>query len=61
MTALAPKIDRLIFLLEEHEARALRQPQWSLSRELVVNTVLASVIGYFMFRILDHYFKKTKA
>jgi len=60
MENLGPKIDRLTLLLEDHANQHLRQSPFSVTRDLITNTVLASIVGYFMFRILDHYFKKTK-
>lgn len=55
------KIDRLIRLLEEQEVGAIARQCSSNRRmiqELVINTVLASAVGYFMFRILDFHFRK---
>jgi len=53
------KIDKLIDLLEDHNLINLRQrcQHKNLVRELVLNTILASVVGYFMFRIMDHHFR----
>lgn len=60
MSSVGPKIDRLIALLEEQEARILKQSKFSLTRDLITNTILASMMGYFMFRVLDFHFRKTK-
>lgn len=60
MSNLDPKIDRLIALLEEQEVRQLRQSKFSLTRDLISNTLLASMMGYFIFRVLDYHFRKTK-
>ena len=61
MTTLEPKIDRLIALLEEQEAHNLWKGKTSLSRDLIANTLLASVVGYFIFRILDCHFRNHKS
>lgn len=61
MTGLEKKIDRLIALLEEKEMSSYRKQCLNhkhLSLELIVNTILASMVGYFMFRIMDHHFRK---
>lgn len=56
MTTLETKIDRLTALLEEQESRSLKiRPNFV--REMVLNTILASMVGYFMMRILDCYFR----
>ena len=60
MENLGPKIDRLIILMEEHANQHLRHSSFSLTRDLITNTILASIVGYFMFRILDHHFKRTR-
>jgi len=52
------KLDRLITLLETKEEDQLSQMCLSnknLLRDLFVHTILASTVGYFLFRILDHY------
>lgn len=54
------KLSRLIALLEEQEFQHYRQACFgnkNMLREMVINTVLASVMGYFMFRILDLHFR----
>lgn len=43
------KIDRILALLEKQELCA-KQSQL---RDILINTILASVVGYFIFRILD--------
>lgn len=61
MPSLEEKVDRLTALLIQHEensVHAIRAPGNYVVRELVVHTVLASVVGYFMFRILDHHFRR---
>jgi len=60
VNSLDSRIDRLIALLEEQEARQLKQSKFSLTRDLITNTILASMMGYFMFRVLDYHFRKTK-
>jgi len=55
MNSLETKIDRLIVLLETQEAA---QRNFHLSKELLLNTFLASVVGYFVFRIMDCHFRK---
>ena len=60
MANLETKIDRLIRLLEEKELNSYAQQSsanQNMVQELILNTVLASVVGYFMFRILDHHFR----
>ena len=60
MSELEQKVDRLIVLLEEQEMAGYRQAclnNKNMLRELVINTVLASIVGYFMFRILDLHFR----
>ncbi len=57
---LQQKIDRLIFLLEEQEAANYHQAALQsriVHRELILNTILASAVGYFIMRILDHHFR----
>ncbi len=57
---LEKKVDRLIRLLEDKEAASYNQQSVANQRmiqELVLNTVLASAVGYFMFRILDYHFR----
>lgn len=54
------KIDRLTTLLEEQEMSNYRQACLNnrhMLRDLVINTVLASVVGYFMFRVMDLHFR----
>lgn len=58
--ALEKKIDHLIRLLEEKEVDSYAErsaANQKMVQELILNTVLASVVGYFMFRILDHHFR----
>ena len=60
MSDLETKVDRLIRLLEEKELNSYAQhshANQNMVQELILNTVLASVVGYFMFRILDHHFR----
>ena len=57
---LEKKLDRLIRLLEDQEMNAYRAQSvvnGKMLQELVLNTVLASALGYFMFRIFDHHFR----
>jgi len=57
---LKQKIDRLIFLLEEQEIANYHQVASQnriVHRELILNTILASAVGYFIMRILDHHFR----
>tara|TARA_Y100001935_G_scaffold40619_1_gene32674 strand:- start:172 stop:366 length:195 start_codon:yes stop_codon:yes gene_type:complete len=57
---LEKKVDRLIRLLEDQELATYHSQcggGHKIVRELVLNTVLASAVGYFMFRILDHHFR----
>lgn len=63
MTNLEKKLDRLISLLEEQELvnyhqQCKQHSGKNLFREVILNTILASVVGYFMFRILDAHFRK---
>jgi hypothetical protein len=54
------KIDRLVAHLEESELARYSQSCTNhkhLVRELVINSLLASVVGYFVFRILDHHLR----
>jgi len=57
--ALEQKIERLIGLLEEQELAHLRQNSRvsPLHRELILNVILASCVGYFIMRILDCHFR----
>ena len=60
MSELEKKVDRLIQLLADQELasyRATCQGNSKMAQELIMNTVLASVVGYFMFRILDIHFR----
>jgi hypothetical protein len=57
---LEKKLDRLIRLLEDQELNAYTKQcavNKNMVKELVLNTVLASAVGYFMFRIFDHHFR----
>lgn len=57
---LKQKIDKLIFLLEGQEMATYQQnsSQTKLIHcELILNTILASAVGYFIMRILDHHFR----
>lgn len=54
---LADKIDHLSHLLEEQEANYIRQNR-TLSRDLLIHTALAAMVGYFIVRILDYYYKR---
>jgi len=51
------KLDRLITLLEDKEESAgLKRPcHKALFRDVIFHTILASAVGYFMFRILDYH------
>jgi len=61
MTSLERKVDRLITLLEEKEmasySKQCRDHQ-HLTLEMITNTVLGSMVGYFLFRVMDHHFRK---
>ena len=61
MSELEKKVDRLTRLLEDQELAAYHASCSGGSRrmvqELVLNTILASIVGYFMFRILDVHFR----
>jgi hypothetical protein len=61
LSELEKKVDRLTRLLEDQELAAYHASSSGGSRkmvqELVINTILASVVGYFMFRILDIHFR----
>lgn len=60
--SLEQKIDRLTLLLEEQEMAKYRQScmtNRNMLRELLLNTILASVMGYFMFRVMDLHFRTT--
>ena len=57
---LKQKIDKLIFLLENQEManyQSTASQSSTIHRELILNTVLASAVGYFIMRILDHHFR----
>lgn len=59
--SLEQKLDRLTALLIQHEENTVRAhcaQTKHVVRDLVVHTVLASIVGYFMFRILDHHFRR---
>lgn len=54
------KMDRLINLLEEREFNNYRESFYAnrfIHRELILNTILASAVGYFIMRVLDHHFR----
>ena len=54
------KMDRLISLLEEREFNNYRENFYAnrfIHRELILNTILASAVGYFIMRVLDHHFR----
>lgn len=57
---LEEKIDKVLRLMEEQDLASLcnnRSPSvQSMAKDLVLNTVLASAVGYFMFRIMDAHF-----
>ena len=56
------KLDRLIKLLEEQELQQYRDTclgNKNMLRDTVLNTVLASALGYFMFRVFDMHFRKS--
>lgn len=58
MSDLEKKIDHLILLLEEQSVAPggkCQKPKQMII-DLITNTVLASMLGYFMFRIMDHHF-----
>lgn len=60
MSELEKKIDRLTQLLADQELAAYQASctgNRNMARDLILNTVLASVVGYFMFRILDIHFR----
>ena len=50
------KLDQILEMLEQQEVSAGRAK--SPFREIFLNTVFASVVGYFIFRILDTYLKR---
>jgi len=56
---LEAKVDYLICLLQEwHNAstrHSLAASNASMARDLIVSTFLGSIVGYFMFKILDHH------
>jgi hypothetical protein len=58
MSNLEAKLDRIISLIEPKDAPLVRPCSKRLFRDMLLQTVLASVTGYFMFRILDHHFGK---
>jgi len=61
MPTLEEKVDRLTALLVQHEENTVSANCTQgkhVVRDLIVHTVLASVVGYFMFRILDHHFRR---
>ena len=50
------KLDRLITLLEAQELLRLKRPcNKTMFRDVILHTMLASAVGYFMFKILDHH------
>lgn len=54
------KLDRLISLLEEREILDYRQSFLAnrfIPRDLILNTILAGALGYFIIRVLDHHFR----
>lgn len=54
------KVNRLISLLEEQEFQHYRQTcagNKTMLRDMIINTVLASVTGYFLFRVMDLHFR----
>lgn len=59
-TDLEKKLDHLLGLLEEQEAASFRQscqaPQM-VYRDLIINVILGSCVGYFIMRVLDHHFR----
>lgn len=60
LSELEQKVDRLIRLLEDQEMASYQAScltNKKMIQELVLNTILASVVGYFMFRIMDHHFR----
>lgn len=61
MADLEAKLDHLIRLLEDKEMASYHKQclgSKQMLQELVVNTVLASMLGYFMFRVMDYHFRK---
>lgn len=60
-TDIDQKLDRLIRLLEDQESglmhRHCAHSDFKMIREIVLNSVLASAVGYFMFRIMDYHFR----
>jgi hypothetical protein len=64
MAELEKKIDRLIRLLEDQEMASYRQgctANKKMAQELILNTILASTVGYLMFRILDIHLNPNRA
>lgn len=60
MSELEKKVDRLIQLLADQEMASYRAScsgNRKMAQELILNTILASIVGYFMFRILDIHFR----
>jgi len=58
--SLEQKIDRLISLLEEQELASYRKTcnsNKNIGLNLATNTILASMVGYFLFRIMDAHFR----
>jgi len=56
MPGLEKKVDRLIQLLEDQEMSSYQKgcsANRKMATELILNTILASTVGYFIFRILD--------
>jgi len=64
VSSLEQKIDRLIILLEEQEMASYRKTcnnNKNIGLDLTTNTVLASMVGYFLFRIMDTHFRGRSA
>lgn len=50
------KLSRLIALLETQELARLKRPcNKTMFRDVILHTMLASAVGYFMFKILDYH------
>jgi len=63
MSELEKKVDRLTQLLADQELASYRAScsgNKTMVKELVLNTILASIVGYFMFRIMDVHFRPQK-
>ena len=55
------RLDRLLTILESREGDLRkRATNGFIIREMLVNTVLAGTVGYFLAKILDHHLLKHK-